>query len=114
MLCAGARPRLRTTCLKTQTSEHPCQRGGPSPWGPAFHYAYEAHGELQSLHPDKMRHGACLERLPQTAKTAPRVPLGVQNATSKPVNDTQACSVEYRKHGIHSIMNNTLYPHVMH
>lgn len=61
-------------------------------------YAYEAYGALLSLHPDKRRHGACLERLPQTARTAPLGPLNIQNATTKLVNDTQACSVEYSQH----------------
>lgn len=82
-------------CLKTQTSEHPCQRVGPSPWGQVLHNAYEGHGALRSLHPDKRRHGACLERLPQTAKTAPLAPLSIQNVTSKPVNDKRMqCGVQ--------------------
>lgn len=49
----------------------------------------------QSLHPDKRRHGASLETLPQTAIIAPVGPWSIQNATTKQVNDTQACNVEH-------------------
>lgn len=68
--------------------------------GQVVHYAYEAYGVQRCLHPDKRRHGACLERLPQTAIAAPLDPLSIQNATTKPVNDTQACNVEYSQHGM--------------
>lgn len=108
---AGVRPAQRTTCLKTQTSEHPCQTGGPSPQEQAFHCVYEARGVQQSLHPDKRRHGACLETLPQTAKTAPLAPSSIQNATTKPVNDTQACSFEYSHLEEHQDNTNTLSSH---
>lgn len=54
----------------------------------------------RSLHPDKRKHGACLERLLQTEKTAPLAPLIVQNATTKPVNVTQTCSVVHNQQGM--------------
>lgn len=66
----------------------------------AFHYAYEAYDVQQSLHPDKRRHGARLEKLPQTAITAPLAPLSIKNAMTKPVNVTQACSVTDSQEGI--------------
>lgn len=100
---AGARPMWRTMCLKTQTSGHPYQRVGPSPWGRVHHYACEALDVLHSLHPDKRRHGACLARLPQTAITAPQGPLNIQNATTKPVSDIQACSFKYSQRGMISL-----------
>lgn len=92
------RPTWKTTCLKTLTSEHPCQREGPFPWGQVHRYAFEAGGVKLCLHPDKRRHGACLERFPQTATTAPLVPLSFQDATIEQVNDTHTCSVRYSHH----------------
>lgn len=93
-LWTGVRPMWRTACLKTPTSGRPCQREGPSPLEWMCRCACERHATPQPLHPGNGRHVACLERVPQTVIAAPLGPWNIQNATTRPVRDTQTCSDE--------------------
>lgn len=104
-LWTGVRPTWRTACLKTPTSGRPCQREGPSPLERSCRCACERHATPQPLHPGNRRHGACLERVPQTVIAAPPGPWNIQNATTRPVSDTQTCSAEHSQHSTLHVPN---------
>lgn len=100
MLQVDERPVWRTVCLRIQTWARPCQKGSPSPLGRVNHDSCGTCDDLPHWHPHPGRrgHGRCLATLPQRAKTVPPHPLGGQNATSRPGQQTHSRFMQSKMH----------------
>lgn len=92
MLQVDERPAWKRACLRIQTWAHPCQKGSPSPLEQVNRYSCGTYDDLPHWypHPGRRGHGRCLDTLPQRVKTVPPHPLGGQNATSRPGQQTHS------------------------
>lgn len=100
MLQVDERPVWKRVCLRIQTWARPCQKGSPSPLEQVNPDSCGTYDDLPHWHPHPGRrgHGRCLATLPQRAKTVPPHPLGGQNATSRPGQQTHSRFMQSKMH----------------